>query len=91
MYLEQLGIIAIAIGFLVLISQIIGTGCYINKKNKEKYRFISLKPINTRTYDEDKFIKDNWFKYYITIVRNISFLIGLLLIVGSLLFTYITK
>lgn len=91
MYIGQLGLIAIGIGFLVLISQIIGTGCYINKKNKEKYRFISLKPINTRTSDEDKFIKDNWFKYYITIVRNISFIIGLPLIAGSLLFNYITK
>jgi len=91
MYLGQLGLIATAIGCLVLISQIIETGCCINKKNKEKYRFISLKPINTRTSDEDKFIKDNWFKYYITIVRNISFIIGLPLILGSLLFNYITK
>ena len=91
MYLGQIGVLAIGLGLFLLMTQIIGTGCYINKDNKEKYRIISLKSTNTRTSDEKMFIRDNWFKYYVTKVRNISFVIGLPLLSLALLFDYITK
>lgn len=90
-YLSQIGVLTIGLGLLLLAAQIIGTGCYINKDDKEKYRIISLKSAATRTSDEKMFIRDNWFKYYVTKVRNISFMIGLPLLGLTLLFDYITK
>jgi hypothetical protein len=90
-YIGIIGLIATGIGILLLAVQIIGTGCYINKDNKEKYRIISLKATAIRTSDEKMFINDNWFKYYVTKVRNISFMIGLPLLALTLLFNYITK
>lgn len=90
-YIGSIGVLAIGLGLLLLAAQIIGTGCYINKDNKEKYRIISLKSAATRTSDEKMFIRDNWFKYYATKVRNISFMIGLPLIGLTLLFNYIIK
>lgn len=90
-YLGQIGVLAIGLALLLLAAQIIGTGCYINKDNKDKYRIISLKSVATRTNDEKMFIRDNWFKYYATKVRNISFMIGLPLLGLTLLFNYITK
>ncbi len=89
MYLGQIGVLAIGLGLLLLAAQIIGTGCYINKDNKEKYRIISLKPTSTRTSDEKMFIKDNWFKYYVTKVRNISFAIGITLLIALVILDYI--
>ena len=91
MYLGQRGGLFRGLGLLVLASQIIGTGCHINKENKEKYRIISLKSEATRTSDEQMFIRDNWFKYYATKVRNISFMIGLPLLGLTLLFDSILK
>ena len=89
MYLGQIGVLAIGLGLFLLMTQIIETGCYINKDNKEKYRIISLKSTATRTDDEEMFIRDNWFKYYVTKVRNISFVIGITLLTGSLMLDYI--
>lgn len=91
MYLGQIGVLAMGLGLLLLAAQIIGTGCYINKDNKKKYRLISSKSTATRTNDEEMFIRDNWFKYYVTKIRNISFMIGLPLLGLALLFDYITK
>lgn len=84
-YIGIIGVLAIGLGLLLLAAQIIGTGCYINKDNKEKYRIISLKSAATRTSDEKMFIRDNWFKYYVTKVRNISFVIGVTLLTCSLI------
>jgi hypothetical protein len=90
-YIGVIGLIATGMGILLLAAQIIGTGCYINKDNKEKYRIISLKSTSIRTPDEEMFIRDNWFKYYATKVRNLSFMIGLPLLGLALLFDYIIK
>jgi len=91
MYLGQIGVLAIGLGLFLLMTQIIGTGCYINKDNKGKYRIISLKSTNTRTSDEKMFIRGNWFKYYVTKVRNISFMVGLPLLGLAFLFDYFLK
>ena len=90
MYLGQIGLIAIAISILFFCAQVLSVD-FINKKNREKFKVLFAKEKYSRTKEEQEFIDMTWHKYYMTKVRNISFLIGIPLVVGSLLFNYITK
>ncbi len=91
MYIGQIGLIALSISVILLVAQIVEAGAYINKEDKTRYRIISLKSKASRTFDEENFMKENWAKYYVSKIRNISFMIGLSLVVGTLIFNYVTK
>lgn len=90
MYLGQIGLIAIAIGLLFFCAQVLSVD-FINKDNREKFKVLCAKEKHSRTKEEQEFIDITWHKYYMTKVRNISFLVGVPLLAGTLLFNYITK
>ena len=64
-YIALIGLLLMATGLLLLVSQIY-TWDFMNKESKEKYLRVSAIPKAKRLEEEQKYIDHNWHKYYLT-------------------------
>ncbi len=90
-YIGMIGIFFIGIGVFLFVVQTIYAGCHLNRTQFKDYENISNKPLDIRTEDEKKLMKESWARYYFTKVRNIGFKVGVPLLGLALLFDYIIK
>ncbi len=86
--LGTIGLLSLATSLVMLVSQF-QTGDFMNKERRKEYLLISQKQKSVRTKEEQYLIDQTWHQYYMSIIRIISFKVGLAIVPTVLLLNYL--
>ena len=82
-----LGLLSLVTSFIMLYAQWYNSD-FMNKDKRKEYLFISQQPKNIRTEEEQYLIEQTWHKYYMSIIRIVSFKVGIIIVPSVLLLNY---
>ena len=85
--LGTIGLLSLATSFIMLYAQWYNSD-FMNKDKRKEYLFISQQPKNIRTEEEQYLIEQTWHKYYMSIIRIVSFKVGIIIVPSVLLLNY---